>query len=273
MVKVEYLNEYQPLPSFLLDAVDVSSRAASGMQRSGCIGDVTAEDCNQDGACTSDGGCSSDNPCSDCSDKPCSDCSDTQPVVKKRSIVSVSYTSTSATFTVTRNDATTIRLFVREGGTSDTSGKTVYDSDDVSVSSATWRHTVSGLSPGGTYSYNLKDDVGGWLTAKSFTTPFKKFNWTYAGETVNGVHVSGSTKTSGLGVYVTKDEWNEFAELVEDVTGSTVTRTTSGAQISAAIVNTAARALGVATVTKNVTEISAAFFNSLRTAYNSLAQT
>lgn len=90
MVNVEYLNEYQPLPSFLLDAVDVSSRAANGMQRSGCIGDVTAEDCNQDGACTTDcddspcygdttdpdctvdAGCNSDvHPCSsDCSDKP-----------------------------------------------------------------------------------------------------------------------------------------------------------------------------------------------------------
>lgn len=270
---MEYLSEYQPLPSFLLDAVNETSLAANGIQRSGCIGDVTAEDCNQDSACTSDGGCSLDNPCSDCSDKPCSDCSDIPTRLPAGSITSVFATDTTITIHMASiSGAVKYQVAIRLESV--TGNAVVYTTTSTS-------YTFRNLDPDTTYVVNYRGvdssgRVGDYMSSgKTVTTKpaFTKFDWTFAGVTANGVPVSGSTKTSGLGIYVTADEWNELAGLIKDVTGNGVTTVSSGDTITAAIVNTAAKALGVATVTKNVTEISAAFFNGLRTAYNNLAST
>lgn len=250
------------------DASDCSSDGACTSDH-GCS--VDSSDCSTDGACTSDGICSKDSPCSDCSD-----CSDTPKVP----LPAGNITSTSST------DSTITIRFAKISGA--VGYQVAIRMESVSGSAITYNignntsYTFTGLAPDTAYVVNYRGidsdgDYGSYITPSGPTVrtkkAFTKFNWTYAGKTVNGVLVNGSTKTAGLVVYVTADEWNELAELVRDVTGSTVSRVTSGTTITASIVNTAARALGVSTVTKNVTEISASFFNRLRNAYNNLAPT
>lgn len=273
---MEYLNEYQPLPLFLLDAVNVASSVANGMQRSGCIGDVTAEDCNQDSACTSDGVCSSDKPCSDCSDNPtpCSDCSDkpsyTAPSFSVDNITDAGFRVSVSTVGWT----TQYRVFVRYSNDSTSS---VFD--QLYTKASSFAVTVSALEPNTKYTVNVcaftSATVSAWAGAQTVTTKqaFTRFDWTYAGQLEDGTLVIGNEKTVGLGIYITADEWNELAGLIQSTTGSSVSTTTPGSYITAAVVNTAARALGVSTVTKDVTEISASFFNRLRNAYNNLAPT
>lgn len=218
-------------------------------------------------ACQS--GCQS-SQCGSCESACQEACQVTTQVPKKRSGISVSnITYNSATIRITRNDASTIHLVVREGSES---GNTILDTGNVSIAQATASHTLTGLAPSTTYAYNLWDDIGGWIGTLYFTTtavPFTRFNWTYAGLDSGGSLVYGSEKRSGLGVYVAASEWNDLADLVEDVTGSSVTRVSSGTTISAGIVNTMAAALGVSRVSSG-DPISAGFFNRLRTAYNDL---
>lgn len=136
---------------------------------------------------------------------------------------------------------------------------------------------VDGLRPNTTYHFRSqgKNDDGEGAESPdyySYTTPekiFTPFDWTYAGLSESGSLVYGSTKRAGLGMYVTAAEWNELAALVEDVTGNSVTHVSSGATISAATVNTMASVLGVSRVSVG-DEITAGFFNRLRSAYNGL---
>lgn len=277
----EFLRDYSSLPEELLSALVTSQ--AEYQSSSSCTSDnpycifdstlcpydgVCGSDCPADGICPSDLYCTFDtDPCgSDCSDS-CPDCSDTP---KKRSSISVSdITYNSATIRITRNDASTIRLIVREDGGSQS---TILDTGNTSIGQPTASHTVTGLSPSTTHAYNLWDDIGGWIGTMYFKTaaaPFTRFNWTYAGLDSNGSLVYGSEKLSGLGVYVTAAEWNDLADLVEDVTGQSVTRVSVGTTISATIVNTMASALGASRVSVG-SEITAGFFNRLRSAYNGL---
>lgn len=99
--------------------------------------------------------------------------------------------------------------------------------------------------------------------------PFTPFDWTYAGLNSAGNPVSGSVKRSGYGIYVTAAEWNELAGLVYEETGNRVSTVSTGQAISASVVNTMARALGVATVSRGDV-IKASFFNALRSAYNAM---
>lgn len=98
---------------------------------------------------------------------------------------------------------------------------------------------------------------------------FIPFDWTYAGLNSVGSPVSGITKRPGYGIYVTAAEWNELAGLIYEVTGKRVSTVSTGQSISASVVNTMARALGVATVSRGDV-IKASFFNALRSAYNAL---
>lgn len=98
---------------------------------------------------------------------------------------------------------------------------------------------------------------------------FERFSWTYMGLNDAGTPVSGTTKKSGYGVYVTASEWNKLVGLVNSVKGVSISGVSRGAPISAATVNKVASALGVRQVSAG-DEMTAAFFNSLRTAYNAL---
>lgn len=146
------------------------------------------------------------------------------------------------------------------------------------TSSSTY-YTITGLNSGTTYIINYRghnnDGYGPFMssgetvTTEEDTPIFEPFDWTYAGLNSNGSPVYGSTKRAGYGVYVTAAEWNELARLVEEVTGMSVSTVSRGDPISAAVVNSMARALGVNTVSKG-DAISASFFNALRSAYNAL---
>ena len=98
---------------------------------------------------------------------------------------------------------------------------------------------------------------------------FTPFDWTWAGLNSAGRPVSGSTKRVGYGIYVTAEEWNELAGLVYEVTGNRVATVSRGDPISASVVKTMARALGVSPVSRGDV-IKASFFNALRSAYNAL---
>lgn len=187
-------------------------------------------------------------------------------------------TSTTVTFTVKGlSYGQTVRFFIRYA--SDPSSKLVDKSEVATGSNMTRWFSL----PAGEYATRVGVDIGNgnkWIDseARIFTigdssedppVSFTEFDWTYAGLNSNGNAVRGSTKRSGLGIYVTAAEWNELAELVTEVTGKSVSTVRSGQLISASIVNTMARALGVSQVSSG-RAITASFFNDLRSAYNAL---
>lgn len=252
----DLLKSYNSLPSSLISNENINSTVTSAacvfdgcssynpycpFDTSPCPADIS---CPKDTGCSSDGGCSSD-----CSDAP-----------KRRSSISVTnITHNGATVKITKNDASTIHVVVREDDGSQT---TIWDTGNISITQPTASHALTGLTPSTTYAYNLWDDIGGWVGTMYFKTsppPFTRFNWTYAGLDSNGSLIYGSEKLSGLGIYVAAWEWNDLADLVEDVTGKSVTRVSSGTTISARIVNTMASALGVSTVSTG-DPITANFF-------------
>lgn len=137
-------------------------------------------------------------------------------------------------------------------------------------------HTITGLDSNTVYLMNYRgwnsEGCGPFMsTAASAKTkvPAIPFSWTYTGLDGAGTPIRGAGKRTGYGVYVTAEEWNELARLVSDVTGKSVTTVSPGTTISAAIVNTMARALNVDTVSRG-DAITASFFNALRSAYNAL---
>lgn len=304
MSLLEFLHDYSSIPKTLLDALSVSALSAHATCSDAPVCSTDESDCSSDG-----GGCNTDTCSSDCNDSCSSDCGDAPSCendesdcywdsggcitddptcttdgvtpcsldgvtpLKKRATVSITdITAYSATVRIVRNDATLIRLFIREDSGNQS---TILDTGETPLVQSVATHTITSLSPSTTYAYNLWDDIDGWVGTMYFTTSiaFVQFDWTYAGLDSDGSLVYGSEKQPMLGVYVAAWEWNNLAALVEDVTGSSVSRAISGAPITAAIVNSAATALNVATVTKNVTKISASFFNRLRSAYNSLVPT
>lgn len=124
------------------------------------------------------------------------------------------------------------------------------------------RHVVDGFWTGIQDFYEIVDDPN--------APELNVFSWTYAGLDTSGNPVSGGEKKAGYGVYVTAKEWNQLAGLVKTATGKSVTTVSPGTPISAAVVNTMARALGVKTVSKG-DAITASFFNALVEAYNALS--
>lgn len=159
------------------------------------------------------------------------------------------------------------------GGVSSISNIADYVMAKSTGSSTSVSHTIS-YEPG-TYMFwgFVETSQGGYWPAGSgvvtVTEPLTTFDWTYAGINSSGGLVTGTTKRSGYGIYVTADEWNELVDLVNDAKGTSISHVSSGTAISAAIVNRVASALGVSTVSKGDT-ISASFFNNLRAAYNAL---
>lgn len=262
----EFLNSYTGLPEELLDAAQTA--AAGSRDTSFCTADTS--DCSTDGSCGSDGVCSSDGVCR--TDICSSDgvCSDT-PAVTKPS------TSGSITVTGTTSDSITIRMSaIARADYYEIAYRRPSDSTASYEISYPLAHTITGLDPNTSYIINYRGvNSGGYgpfmssgvtVKTKAAATPF---NWTWAGLNSGGSPVAGSTKRTEYGIYITADEWNELAGLVSDVTGKSVATVSSGTTISAAIVNTMARALTVSTVSAG-DEITADFFNRLRSAYNAL---
>lgn len=112
---------------------------------------------------------------------------------------------------------------------------------------------------------------GTWIYDSSDAPTFRTnesedFTWTYAGLDENGTPVPGESKLSGYGIYITAAEWNELISHINQKTGSSLSTVSRGAPISTATVRAAANALGVAMTQK----YSAALFNNLKNAVNSL---
>lgn len=164
------------------------------------------------------------------------------------------------------------RVFCR---LADDEDDTTYDSGVFSASD-NFQEPIDGLYPETKYAVNVGyNNTGGnnvtWLGKKTFTTkseaPEIYFEWTYAGLNENGSPVAGASKKAGLGVYVTANEWNELISCINQKMGTSLSGVTRGTEISAAIVNRAASALGVKTVSKD-SPITASFFNQLMNKVN-----
>ncbi|MPM01431.1 hypothetical protein SDC9_47671 [bioreactor metagenome] len=157
------------------------------------------------------------------------------------------------------------------GGVSSITG--IVDYKSATSSGGTSVNQSTTFDPG-TYTFwgFVETASGGYWPAgtATVTVSAETFNWTYAGTNIStGNPVTGSTKTSGLGIYVSASEWNSLVAKVNSKLGTSISSVSSGQSISAARVNLVASALGVSTVSSGST-ISAAFFNALRSAYNSL---
>lgn len=276
----EFLNSYAGLPEELLDAAQTA--ATGSRSTSSCIADASdcstdssfctadTSDCSTDGSCGSDGVCSSDGVCRTDSCSSDGVCSDTPAVTKPSSSGYITVTDVAASY-ITIRMTSIARADYYEIAYRRPSESTA--SYEISYSLT---HTITGLDPSTTYIINYRGvnsggdgpfmSSGVTVTTKANIMPF---NWTYSGRNSSGDPVYGAAKRSGYGIYVTADEWNELSDRVSDMTGASVRIVLSGTPISAAIVNTAARALGVGTVSSGDV-ITASFFNALRSAYNSL---
>ena len=224
-------------------------------------------------------------PCNE-TDVPCTetgtgDCGESTDNGTTASLTIGKVTSNSVTvYVTTDSDYAYYRIFCRlYGDESDTS----YDRDFslAALTSSGGVCVITGLEPDTHYILNLgvfngvqflPSDL--WVYSgdnPTFTTlPEGDFAWTYAGLNSSGVPVLGDRKTAGLGIYVTAAEWNELIAVINDKCGTSLGTVTPGAEISEAIVNPAANALGVGTVEGGVTAISAEFFNDLMDAVNAL---
>lgn len=157
------------------------------------------------------------------------------------------------------------------GGVSSISG--IVDYKNATSSGSTSVSQTTSYSPG-TYTLwgFVETQLGGYWPAGVATVTIANdtFNWTYAGaDPATERPIYGDEKESGLKIYITAPEWNELVDLVDAATGSNIPYVDSGDSISAVTVNKVAKALGVSTVSPGKV-IKASFFNSLRTAYNSI---
>lgn len=209
--------------------------------------------------------------CQDCqrcqSDQGCSSCESGQNPTSSGSITSYSTTSDSITIHYTSiSKATSYEIVYRVDGES-----TLYTAGTTSALS----FTITGLSPQTKYVVNYRGKnsygYGAFMaTGKTITTDraFEPFDWTYAGrDPSTNARIAGSTKQSGLVACITADEWNRLVDSVNQWKGTSISRVSSGAMAnSTAVVRPVANALGVSIPSG----FSAAFFNSLRSAYNNL---
>lgn len=184
------------------------------------------------------------------------------------------------------NGYTSFRVFVRTG-TADGTGKTVYD--DTFPASTSFQVIVDGLAPETTYSCNVCSisDVGSeWYHAVEFTTPSARPpKWAWWSDIRPGAALAHAVGGKLLSV-ISRDEWVAFCENINAVrsymgySAYPFTVPTSGATaLNAAIVNETREAIGemdpsVAVPAKAVpgsTPMSAAFFNGLKNALNSIS--
>lgn len=185
---------------------------------------------------------------------------------------SISYTATSATFTVTGLTAgDAIILFLRH---EPYTGVMILD-DDVTYTAtgSTFRYTASGLSPNTSYAANV-DAAGVRLGIQYFTTQSARpSDWVWR-----------STIVSGGDIGLTASEWNDFCARINEfraykgLGAYSFTVAVTGAEISASIVNEAVNAIsaipGHGTLLSQAVSggaVSAAFFHALRDALNAVS--
>lgn len=178
------------------------------------------------------------------------------------------------------NNFTTLNGYVLAGITKDqfTVGGTTSISGVVSSVAASLNGTTSVTSwcnyAPGTYQFwgFTLTKLGGYWPAGTATVTVRSstaFEWSFAGLDERGVPVVGQEKLKGLGVYVTADEWNELVRLVNIARNTAIPSVARGDIITATVVNPVADALSISGVSRNDT-LTAAFFNNLKNAYNSI---
>lgn len=148
-----------------------------------------------------------------------------------------------------------MRIYCRQGST-------VIEDTFVSAGSS---YTITGLSPGTTYTVNVGgNDTGSggvtWIGAQSITTQgTPAFAWTYP-------------KTTGGSFNLTKSEWDSLWSFIETRTGSAVSHTSAavGGRFTAAMYNEAVNAIGAGTLVSAGEPITAALMNELVTNVNNM---
>lgn len=299
---MKYINEYNLLPDFLLNAVAGTSRSVNAIQPRGCVGDITAADCNLDSSCTADcndstcygdasdpdctvdAGCGYDvKPCSDtpapCQDvKPCADtpapCQDVPPDPPTRA-GSLTISSVGTDYVAVRissiSKATGYEIVWRRSSVS-----SIEDSMDVGSSG---KYTIDGLEPETDYVFNYRayndDGYGPFMSSgKPATTLSERpddWSWWTRIQRDGDIDISA-------------DEWNAFCERINEFREYcgerqySFTEVSSDDYISAAVVNQAVWAIqGMSPprsppsqVTSGQSDVTAAFFNGLMYALNSI---
>lgn len=244
-------------------ACETSAMVCGECTGQGCTGQCSAAECGECGVCQSACQDSCQTSCQGCQ----SSCESEQGPTTYGSITSISATSSSISITYTSiSGATWYQVAYRRSSESDAT----YIMNGTSLSC-----TIEGLDPSTEYVVNYRGATatvfGPFMpSGKSIVTSGSEFNWTYAGiNPSTGAPVAGSEKQSGLGVYVTADEWNELVALTNTKRGTSVPYVSAGQSISASRVNLLATALGVSSVAQG-TPIGASFFNALKNTYNYL---
>lgn len=188
-----------------------------------------------------------------------------------------SYGQTSATFLISGlTVGNQVRIFVREADGDQT---TMLDTIRTATGS-TMTQPVSGLSPGTEYAYNIAypwtENNNPWGTTKYFTTreaSTRPSDWAWT-----------STIASGKPVQIKATEWNNFCSRInmfrsyKGMSSYSFTKATSGAEISAAIVNEARTAIsaisGHGTLPSAAVsggKMYASFFTGLASALNAIS--
>lgn len=199
----------------------------------------------------------------------------------------VSTTAYSATLKITIGSGyDTYRVFVRPGRASDT-GSAVYDEEFRRTT--TFRVTVDGLSPETTYSCNvcsMNDEEAVWYHAVEFTTQSARpSEWYWWSSIRTGAVLAQASADGKMLSVISREEWIAFCENINEVRSymgyshyyfTVPVRGTT--KLDAAIVNEARAAINdmgppvaVPTAAKTgSTPMSAAFFNGLKNALNSI---
>ena len=169
----------------------------------------------------------------------------------------------------------TVRIYIREGSASASTGTVVHDKLYTADSEPFTVEGISGLLPGTKYTMNVSINGGDWLGGQEFTTGSSRpDDWEW-----------WSTVAKGAEIQLSAAEWNAFGECINEfrvyagLSEYSFTTAVSGTtKISAAIVNQARTAISAidghgtlpsAAVAGN--PITAAFFNNLKDALNAIA--
>lgn len=257
---------YADVPEELVAAVESASGGAS-FYAMGCPAD--SSDCSTDSACISDGVCSDIAPCSD-TPRPCSD-TPLNPPTATGSLTIAKVGSDYIRVRISRiAKATSYEVVWR---------KTTTTSIEGSIDTTSTVVTIDGLEPETEYVINYRgindDGIGPFMSSGKHATtlPDRPEDW----EWWNPIR-------SGGDINISANEWNAFCERINefrDYCGNSqysFTAVKRGDYISAAIVNQAIRAIqGMSPPTappgqasSGTTKVSAAFFNGLKNALNSI---
>lgn len=262
-------SQYVAVPQYLVEAVEAAGAGIS-FYAIGCPAD--SSDCSRDGACVSDGvkPCTDTKPCKD-TPQPCKDVPPAPPT-KAGSLMVSSIGTDYVTVRISAiSKADGYEIIWRRSTTTSLEG-----SMDVGSSGA---HTIYGLEPETSYVFNYRayndDGYGPFMsTGKSATTLSERpDDWAW-----------WTRVRSDGDIDISADEWNAFCERINEFRDYCGKRQYSFTEvyrddyISAAVVNQAVWAIqGMSPprsppsqVTSRQSDVTAAFFNGLMYALNSI---